>query len=630
MSNLTNLGIKNFRVFNENTLFDLAPLTILTGTNSSGKSSLFKGLILLQDNVQSMFNDLDFFCSDVHKLGNFENAKNKKSNSNEISFELIYDFNLKNPSQYDKVGIEVPNFIFWKKIKLEISFTPKSGNSQNGELKRFNFYSMDNNETELIFGIEFTSHDFPVFYKINEQGEREDNEEAHSERVKSFINIEYFSKKLKQVKEDIESKSKNEKIRFPESIYYSFALNGWGVTEEEFKKYDMSIILPKKTIEKNLKIDLSDENYLYLQELIAYIIKDSFQRSFPFNYGEHSFGYNVEMKDIKDILGAHFSYLLDENEYDNYRVYKPLKTFKPWEENEDSTISNLGLKGILNEDFLNMFIARLVKPNIEQMIDYLLKSFKDTEFYYIEAVRANTQRLYYNNSIKSFDNLLLEYKSKGIQKENLDFINQWLKKLEICERIEIEDVESVASKMWVFSEDGAKMNLADMGYGVTQILPLFLRILFEIDKMQKQNPFYHYFDEQDAKYDEHSLANYRTYKTFLIEEPETNLHPTLQAKLADFFFAVAQRFRVRFIIETHSEYLIRKLQVLTKRGDINTNDSVIYYFKNPQKLGKNEPNVNKITIDGNGNLNGEFGKGFIDEADSLAWELFRTNKHRVQ
>ncbi|MCF2445733.1 hypothetical protein L0657_17360 [Dyadobacter sp. CY345] len=42
---LKGFGLEKFRVFKDYTWFDFAPITILTWTNSSGKSSLNKVLI---------------------------------------------------------------------------------------------------------------------------------------------------------------------------------------------------------------------------------------------------------------------------------------------------------------------------------------------------------------------------------------------------------------------------------------------------------------------------------------------------------------------------------------------------------------------------------------------------------
>ena len=46
----TKLTIKNFRVFDENGVtVDLKPITVLTGCNSSGKSSVVKAALMLND-----------------------------------------------------------------------------------------------------------------------------------------------------------------------------------------------------------------------------------------------------------------------------------------------------------------------------------------------------------------------------------------------------------------------------------------------------------------------------------------------------------------------------------------------------------------------------------------------------
>ncbi|MBK8493483.1 MAG: AAA family ATPase [Saprospirales bacterium] len=65
---LSGFGLKNFRVFKEETFFELAPITLLTGTNSSGKSSLLKALLLWQDFTKKA-NDLQLdFSGPDHKL----------------------------------------------------------------------------------------------------------------------------------------------------------------------------------------------------------------------------------------------------------------------------------------------------------------------------------------------------------------------------------------------------------------------------------------------------------------------------------------------------------------------------------------------------------------------------------
>ena len=87
---ITKYTIKNFRVFDENgASFDLKPLTILTGCNSSGKSSIVKSLLLLCDYLSSLKEDkkngkkpiltsheLDFMKKPHSKLGRFKKIVN--------------------------------------------------------------------------------------------------------------------------------------------------------------------------------------------------------------------------------------------------------------------------------------------------------------------------------------------------------------------------------------------------------------------------------------------------------------------------------------------------------------------------------------------------------------------------
>ena len=51
MSHIQFIKLKNFRVFNESEQINFAPITILTGKNSSGKSSVIKFFELFTNNI---------------------------------------------------------------------------------------------------------------------------------------------------------------------------------------------------------------------------------------------------------------------------------------------------------------------------------------------------------------------------------------------------------------------------------------------------------------------------------------------------------------------------------------------------------------------------------------------------
>ena len=114
---------------------------------------------------------------------------------------------------------------------------------------------------------------------------------------------------------------------------------------------------------------------------------------------------------------------------------------------------------------------------------------------------------------------------------------------------------------------------------------------------------------------------YYEQQTIAVEEPEIHLHPAFQSKLAD-MFASAAEYNIHFIVETHSEYLIRKLQVMVADKDCNLKSesvSLNYVDKGEDGISYNKP----ITIKEDGDLSDSFGPGFYDEADALAIQLFR-------
>lgn len=159
--------------------------------------------------------------------------------------------------------------------------------------------------------------------------------------------------------------------------------------------------------------------------------------------------------------------------------------------------------------------------------------------------------------------------------------------------------------------------LADEGYGITQLVSILLQIetaILSLILMREQRRYYSGIEMDDSYGNE--------VWTLAIEEPEIHLHPKYQSLLADMFVEAYQKYNIHFIIETHSEYLIRKLQVMVadKERALNPNDlSLNYVEKGEDGISHNR----QIKIREDGGLIGHFGSGFFDEADGLALELFR-------
>ena len=110
-----------------------------------------------------------------------------------------------------------------------------------------------------------------------------------------------------------------------------------------------------------------------------------------------------------------------------------------------------------------------------------------------------------------------------------------------------------------------------------------------------------------------------------VEEPEQNLHPMLQSKLADLFYELNREYGFRFIIETHSEYLIRKSQVIVgeanKSNEPFNNPFKVYYFPS-----EGEPY--DLPYAKSGRFEEQFGTGFFDEASKWNRVILRNENAR--
>jgi predicted ATPase len=89
---LTNLSLKNIKSFNEDSTLQIAPITLIYGPNSAGKSSLWKFFLALRENTRysSRSNFLDLNRSDFANLKTLSFDRTKES-----SFSLNFSKNSK-------------------------------------------------------------------------------------------------------------------------------------------------------------------------------------------------------------------------------------------------------------------------------------------------------------------------------------------------------------------------------------------------------------------------------------------------------------------------------------------------------------------------------------------------------
>lgn len=161
-------------------------------------------------------------------------------------------------------------------------------------------------------------------------------------------------------------------------------------------------------------------------------------------------------------------------------------------------------------------------------------------------------------------------------------------------------------------EKGVFRNISDFGSGINQLIPM----LFASSK-KIQGDAHWIGSNNEMVYEQSGI---------IIEEPESNLHPNFQSKLADMFTILKKERNLNFIIETHSEYMVRRFQNLVANGNLKlkSKDIIINYFWIDKETGKHK--CKQIEILPNGQLSESFEDGFYDESVNLKFELLRLIK----
>lgn len=737
----TKFTIKNFRVFDENGVtVDVKPLTILTGCNSSGKSSIIKAACLFNDYIKktglniSKYVNFDFTKRPYSLLGDFSRVINDKSLGKTITFQyrvhslmlgcdvdveyvfensdkkdlgniclkslkvrddnniLCQAYDLKDiDSYYDpyfdpqgpfrmiiRINYSVLKQAFIRFAEMQVKmndllkYYKKKSNlhaEQYRALKKsFNNQPIEefkpiyeNEEFDKCVSLLEITDDMDAVEKslieCHKEIVKESSEQAWQDAVKwfresspifsTFIRDEIDGQR-RYVMEKVKGKIDNpfcddnfcsyiEDLKNTDCISY-FA--------QEVVKYNMSAdeaysrlleyaddeIKQKSDFWAGVKTDmythLANESECSYEDILSVFrlslstkevkdVRDKYNRIIDFlkdSYKKSSYENFVDyIKNLENIIinqcsdlnlyldiDCCFSKDASENEKmiftylfcSEYWLYK-------FKEGHSEKISSLIE---LFSTFCNIFREEIFIGEMPEPIYYIGSDVVDVKrFYPVENndIFTNLIKNLYNKKNSYFNDLYPMPVNSLVGKIPTDhFINKWLKEFNICDHYKIELVGEGAGwiiRLYRSKDDKEGSILADYGYGITQLFTLIV-----------------------------SIALAGPLQTIAVEEPEIHLHPSFQSKLAEMFVEAYSIYNAHFIIETHSEYLIRKLQTLVASKKVNSKDISLVYVYDADKENRPlyTPQVQLIVINPDGSLNGDFGTGFFDEADNLSMSLF--------
>lgn len=164
--------------------------------------------------------------------------------------------------------------------------------------------------------------------------------------------------------------------------------------------------------------------------------------------------------------------------------------------------------------------------------------------------------------------------------------NEWLENLDIGYQLNLRPVGPEVRDLFEVRLNDTRrnppveVNLSDVGFGISQLLPFIVQSLAAKDQ------------------------------TISIEQPEVHIHPRLQADLGDLLADCIKPPRNnQFIIETHSEHLVLRLQRLVRTKQLTPKDVSILYVSR----GDNGSNVTRLRLDDEGDFIDDWPGGFFPE-----------------
>ena len=698
----TNLTIKNFRVFDSENggTIKLAPITLLTGCNSSGKSSVVKALLLLKDYFKQTeggkFTDckLDFGNTQA-KLGRYDIARNNSSSADgKITFtytiyshllgediEVVLTFAsdekdvLNNGWLSDILIKKLDGTIFFDAF-IDKSVSPnmfKHIAPEALQIRTNNLCAIKNN----FFAHVLKCLTIDTLYLCNafiadEQVERVEDYEEISESLD--ILAQFIPKnELEQFIQQLNAETKTVTFQALPELYQVSQYNKMEQLFNCAHKYNTLFPMPilevlsgvnKGNVKESLNCwfdkvnetmkgeprltDLNKNTQEFLDKVltsfemsehntvIEYFVaeEDRWLQDYQLQTDYDHMGEDLNLRKLGDFVKI--PRVMNEYTFGHYETF----SLDDDATGEPEIVKNFSVKRFGDIFQTLHLVDKYIKPAMTHTYDYMKRN-NDSAVWYSEDVHKifdafrhyvadvmnevlspivfktfeyvgdsaiETKRLYTRELGDLFGKVVFDYLEtvrtyKPIKDgfEAGSFINKWVKKFELGDHISITSTAEglgVIVKLHKTPDENGTL-LADEGLGITKLIGTLINIELNILHTNGQGI------------------------TLAIEEPENHLHPKFQSMLAEMFADAFKNYGIHFIVETHSEYMVRKLQTLVARKELTPKEVSLQYFYSPdiELRPQGEPQVKDIPVREDGILLAPFGPGFLDEADNLVTDI---------
>lgn len=515
---IKSISFKNYKAFSEGKL-ELKPITILLGSNSSGKSSLLQLFLLLEQTI----NNLEPYESALKLNGRFINLGEDEN--------LIKDKDLTKVFNIEFTFNALP---YIQKLQMLLGSIDYHLIQIGKMIERIK--SKDNNQIKFW---ENTIWDKQI-----------------EELIADLNNIDYSHKPL-EIKKNLDK-----------SILLEYLIN------------QDDIIFGKKnennnnSVSINKKFEIYKDIFSFLEPLKS-IYTDSGELGYNLKYNPQTKKIEIEEQYV-NINGINLMRLTSKKTTSDFLN---LELLTKHSDNFQGSLKYDALKLKLNSDNL---ISKQIAFFFNEAYNIVAESFDSKNINYVSPLRAHPQRYYLldeaniNTSLNTQSGTSLA----EILKKNVNVsqkVNAWFKKFGL--KVTVKEFKDIIHNIKIHQND-LDLDITDVGFGISQVLPILVQGFISNNK-----------------------------SLILIEQPEIHLHPKMQADLADLFIDILNtsldkkgKIKKSLLIETHSEYLLKRLRRRISEGKLSSKDIAIYFIEPRDKDNKDSAIIKSVQISKDGSF----------------------------
>jgi predicted ATPase len=595
---LTKWSLGGFKSFKDKYAFDISPITILAGANSSGKSTILQSILLLKQTVQyGSANRPLALNGPLIRLGTFDDILHYGSEVRSIMIDFTFDFSqittlsneltpwlrrFNRPSAYNEPRI--------KRIEGSFVWIPRPpGNNTNSNTTHDKLrFDISSGRINVVRESKKSDVNFISYRTGNIPGDLfDDFPFAGSAPDVDLLSYEEITKDKPDPKiEDI-------------AIYYF--LPSWiRISFNAAKKRAQNIADAICSIDDNF-LTRSQVEQTVLSRTLAETVNDwlSVHHIYPIPIEADGIQASELWKKLERFRNTHPLAADSSPELTQLREVIQSALMHEMPSSRESEFEQPRAIDMAN-DFIRSYLStgiRYLGPlRDEPKPVYPLEALENTtDVGYRGEHTAAVLYLHGNRTIEFIDPSAIDathdFKPRAVRLRSA--VAAWMNYMGVAVDVFASDAGVFGNQLQVQTEGSSNRNdLTNVGVGVSQVLPIVLSALI-------------------------------APKTSLLifEQPELHLHPRVQARLADFFFAIALLGK-RCILETHSEYLIDRFRRRIAEEDNGLLHSMLGIYFTERKDGIT--NCRRINVSGYGAIT-EWPKDFFDQSQIEARTILRAS-----